>query len=117
MAFDFDKYPDPLDCLQYEDLTQGLQHIWDMLGREAVVELIREAYGVLVSIPRVHRIERLMIRYIAEHYNPSKEEELCVFLEISPWTLGRYLKRIAEIDLTEYGYGSGTEKRSAEGTR
>lgn len=101
--YDFDKYPDPLDMLQYEDVTPGLRHVWDNCGREVVVMLIREAYGIAVSIPRYQRIPRLMQRFIARFYNPTKEEELCVYLDITPRILNRYLGLIKNADLNSLG--------------
>jgi len=48
----------PYDYVEYEDLNEGGRLVWDVLGKEAALKLIRAVGGVRLYLQDASRLER-----------------------------------------------------------
>jgi hypothetical protein len=55
-----------LDMLEYNDLNDGLKLIADVLGLDAVKELLRKHSGEVIYIPYTNHIRPVVRRFIAK---------------------------------------------------
>ena len=58
-----------LQNLQYEDLTEDLQMIYDVCGEETVIRLIENLGGLSFYVPKITRFDDLIYRYIRDNKN------------------------------------------------
>lgn len=56
-----------LKDLQYADLTEDLQMIYDVCGEEVVIKLIENLGGLSFYVPKITRFDDLIYRYIREN--------------------------------------------------
>lgn len=56
-----------LKDLQYGDLTEDLQMIYDVCGEEVVIKLIENLGGLSFYVPKITRFDDLIYRFITEN--------------------------------------------------
>lgn len=56
-----------LKDLQYGDLTEDLQMIYDVCGEQVVIQLIENLGGLSFYVPKITRFDDLIYRYIREN--------------------------------------------------
>ena len=56
-----------LKDLQYGDLTEDLQMIYDVCGEEVVIKLIENLGGLSFYVPKITRFDDLIYRFIREN--------------------------------------------------
>ncbi len=53
--------------LQYGDLTEDLQMIYDVCGEAVVIQMIENLGGLSFYVPKITRFDDLIYRYIREN--------------------------------------------------
>jgi len=56
-----------LKDLQYGDLTEDLQMIYDVCGEQVVMQLIENLGGLSFYVPKITRFDDLIYRFITEN--------------------------------------------------
>lgn len=80
-----------LQNLQYEDLTEDLQMIYDVCGEETVIRLIENLGGLSFYVPKITRFDDLIYRYIRDNKNETLKK-IAARLGVSE----QYLKSIVK---------------------
>lgn len=63
-----------LKDLQYGDLTEDLQMIYDVCGEEVVIKLIENLGGLSFYVPKITRFDDLIYRFIRENKSETHKK-------------------------------------------
>lgn len=80
-----------LKDLQYGDLTEDLQMIYDVCGEAVVIKLIENLGGLSFYVPKITRFDDLIYRFIQDNKNETLKK-LAMRLGVTE----QYLKTIVK---------------------
>ena len=65
---------DVYELLTEADLTSDLQLLQDYCGIEAIKEILRNLGGLSFYIPKITRLESLVLKYVKEHSDKTYKQ-------------------------------------------
>ncbi len=83
---------DVYELIKREDLTEDLKMLQEVCGLEALKKILRGMAGISVYIPRITRLESLVLKYIKS--NPEQSfKQIANDLSVSDAYIRNVLKR------------------------
>ncbi len=84
------KHFDAFDMLSYDDLTDDLKIVADVIGLEATIKLMKALQGISIYFPQITKLVRFVSQYMKQ--NPGKSLKVIAYeLSVSESYLRKFI--------------------------